>query len=133
GVKMRGYQTPNGLLNFVAIVNVTAKRSDGLFVTRYAFVNLPLQLDVPRVLKAPITIANRHGSRSIRTFAGDDVVYVVGRSTAASVIDGGLGTNTAVYSGDSENYALSMNADQSWKVVDNVGPDGADTLVRFQE
>jgi hypothetical protein len=98
----------------------------------FFFVNVPLQLDITRQFAEAITIANRNGSRRIRTFAGNDTIYLTGRANGGSWIVGGLGINTAVYSGLSGNYSVIRNSDASWTVKDNVGQDGTDTLIRIQ-
>jgi hypothetical protein len=129
---IRAYRTPNGLLNFVAVVQaVHSSDPDGFSALTSIFVNLPLQLDMTKQYARPIAVTNRNGSHLIRTFAGDDTIYS-GNNNGHSTVDGGLGTNTVVYSGPSSNYSITHNADGSWKVEDHVGKDGTDTLIRIQ-
>ena len=128
---MRAYMTPNGLLNFVAVVRAPRQVKPSLTVVNYIFVNLPLQLDVTKQFRQPMAVTDRNHSRLIRTFAGDDTIYTANAS-GSTKIDGGLGNNTVVYSGPSQNYAASKNSDGSWTIKDNVGKDGTDTLTRIQ-
>jgi hypothetical protein len=127
--RLRAYQVPNGLINFVAIVKV-AFGSSNAYVARYVFVNLPLQLDLQRQFTQPINVADLNGSHRIRTFAGDDSIYAMHVSGAS--IDGGLGTNAVAYVGPSTNYSVTRNADDSTTVTE-AGSSGADTLIRIQE
>jgi len=129
---IRAYQTPNGLLNFLAIVGGGQDPGPNSIapVTSF-FVNIPLQLDVSTQFTRPISIVNRNGSHAIRTFAGDDTIYS-GNDGGFATVDGGLGTNTVVYSGPSQNYSAAHNSDGAWTIKDNVGTDGTDTLTRIQ-
>jgi uncharacterized protein (TIGR03437 family) len=129
GPKIRAYQTPNGLLNFVAMVDATTNNST--FTHQIVFVNVPLQLDITHQFTKAITVNNRNGSHLIRTFAGDDTIHS-GNNGRYSKVDGGLGTNTVVYAGPSQNYSATHNADTTWTIKDNVGADGTDTLTRIQ-
>jgi len=126
---LRAYQTPNGRLNFLAIVNGGA--TSGTHPAQFILVNVPLQLDITSQFTSPIIVGNRNGSHLIRTFAGDDTIYS-GNNGGYSKVDGGLGTNTVVYSGPSQNYSASRNSDGGWTIKDNVGNDGTDTLTRIQ-
>ncbi|EEE45807.1 cadherin repeat domain-containing protein [Roseibium alexandrii] len=47
-------------------------------------------------------------------------------------IDGGDGIDSAIFSGGSENFTLTRQADGSIVVVDNVGTDGTDTVVNVE-
>lgn len=128
---IRAYQTPNGLLNFVAIVGGGQDPGPNNAPVTEFFVNIPLQLDVSRQFTRPITIVNRNGSHLVRTFAGNDTIYS-GNDGGFAAVDGGLGTNTVVYSGPSQNYSATRNSDGTWTIKDNVGTDGTDTLTRIQ-
>lgn len=49
-------------------------------------------------------------------------------------LDGGAGTDTAVYSGTEANYTWTQNADGSWLVTDSrTGGDGVDTLLNIEQ
>ena len=126
---VRAYQTPNGRLNFLAIVS--GRAAGGTQPSQFILVNVPLQLDITSQFTSPIIVGNRNGSHLIRTFAGDDTIYS-GNNGGYSKVDGGLGTNTVVYAGPSQNYSASRNSDGSWTIKDNVGNDGTDTLTRIQ-
>ncbi|HWB83181.1 MAG TPA: hypothetical protein VG675_03500 [Bryobacteraceae bacterium] len=127
--RLKAYQTPDGRLNFLAVVDGFALGRAGQH--QYILVNVPLQLDITSQFTKPITVKDRNGSHLIRTFAGDDTIYS-GHSGGYSKIDGGLGTNSVVYAGRSQNYSASTNSDGSWTIKDNVGTDGTDTLTRVQ-
>lgn len=130
---IRAYVTPKRKINFVATIGVTQLQDPALplWVSRFIFVNIPLQLELRTAFTNTLTVQNRNGSHLIRTFAGDDTIYS-GNNGGYSHVDGGMGVNTVVYSGPSTNYGVSQNADGSWTVMDNVGSDGTDTLVRIQ-
>jgi hypothetical protein len=129
---IRAYQTPNGLLNFVAIVGGGQNpNSNGIAPETFFFVNIPLQLDITTQYVNPIVVTNRNGSHLIRTFAGNDTIYS-GNDGGYATVDGGGGTNTVVYSGSSKNYTITQNSNGTWTVLDNVGKDGTDTLTRIQ-
>ena len=131
---LRAYETANGKLNFVAIVWIRSPAETATVyptLEQYVFVNIPLQLDLSSQFTKPIVVQNRNGSHLIRTFAGNDTIYS-GNNGGYSKVDGGLGTNTVVYSGPSHNYSAAKNADATWTIKDNVGTDGIDTLTRIQ-
>jgi hypothetical protein len=125
------YKTPNGKINYLAVVQVGAQ-VNGVTTTRYVFVNVPLQLDLRAMYAAPMTVANRNGSHLIRTFAGDDTIYS-GNDGGYAHVDGGLGTNTAVYAGKNLDYNFAKAADGTVTVADSIpGRDGIDTLANIQ-
>lgn len=124
--QLRAYQTPDRKLNFLAAFPVALTRG-GDYVSRFAFVNLPLQLDLKTQYRRALTIRAQNGSSRIRTFAGDDVIYLTGESGAT--VDGGEGTNTVIYPRPRQNYAVTQLAGDRWQVT-NGG--SRDTLVRIQ-
>jgi uncharacterized protein (TIGR03437 family) len=128
----RLYRTPNGRYNLLALApgGISINNGSG-YAAIYAAVNVPLQIDLASMYTAPMIVQNRNGSHLIRTFAGDDTIYS-GNNGGYSKVDGGLGTNTVVYSGPIRNYSATDNSDGSWTVQDNVGTDGVDTLFRIQ-
>ncbi len=128
--KFVAYITPNKKINFIAIISTAIKIGTNS-TQRYVIVNIPVQLDLRTTYTAPMTVQNRNGSHLIRTFAGDDTIYA-GNNGGYSHVDGGLGNNTLIYSGPLANYTTVQNPDGSWKVTDNVGKDGVDTLVNIQ-
>jgi hypothetical protein len=127
---MRAYQTPNGKLNFLAMLYATYRPSPSSdFVFRRVFVNVPLQLDLSSQYTKPMTVDNRNGSRYVRTFAGDDVIHA--GEPGGGTIDGGLGTNTVVYAGPRDQYSLAEASDNRLMVTATASGI-ADTLLGVQ-
>jgi hypothetical protein len=95
------YRTPAGTLNFVAIVRLSANGQP----RRFAFVNVPLGINLATDFRRDISIPGRNGSRRIRTFAGNDTIA---RALADPdcAIDGGLGTDVVVYPGSMRDWSL---------------------------
>jgi hypothetical protein len=64
--------------------------------------------------------------------AGSDIIFALpgGNQT----LNGGGGSNTAVFDGNRGNYTLTLNGDGSHTITDNRpgGPDGTDTLLNIQ-
>jgi hypothetical protein len=89
-------------------------------------VNVPLAINLTTDFKKNITITNRNGSKKVRTFAGNDVI--AGGCTGTCTVDGGLGTNTVVYSGSKASYNIVRTSDGF--VVSNQL--GAETLKNIQ-
>ncbi|MHC2384712.1 Ca2+-binding RTX toxin-like protein [Bradyrhizobium liaoningense] len=67
------------------------------------------------------TLFGNDGGDLIKGAAGDDI------------IDGGAGTDTATVSGAIAGYAMTLNADGSINIADQVGTDGTDTLSNIEE
>ena len=110
----------DGTLNFVAV-------TDGMLLT-----NVMARYDVTTGFTRPITIADRNDSQLMRTFAGNDSVTDV-NANGATRIDGGLGTDTASYSGAFGAYDLARQADGSYRVTGGgAGQQVQDTLHRFE-
>ena len=95
------YRTPEGALNFVAIVRLSATGQP----RRFGFVNVPLGVNLTTDFRRDITIPGRNGSRRIRTFAGNDTIA---RALADPdcTINGGLGTDVVVYPGSMRDWSL---------------------------
>ncbi|MBL8169609.1 MAG: VCBS repeat-containing protein [Acidobacteria bacterium] len=129
--RLRAYMTEGGKLNFAAIVWTGAVTQQNLRVQKYVIVNLPLRLNLPSLFTKPMVVRDRNGSHVIRTFAGDDTIYASNNGGVAKVY-GGAGINTVIYSGPSQNYSATRNADGTWIIKDNMGKDGTDTLTRIQ-
>src|SRR5205085_11762864 len=108
--RLRAYLTPDGKMNFAAIVWIRTNTQQTPRVEQYVIVNIPLRLDLPTLFTKPMVVRDRNGSHLIRTFAGDDTIYS-GNNGGFSKVDGGLGMNTVVYSGPSQNYSATSNAD----------------------
>jgi hypothetical protein len=122
------YKTASGKFNLLANIRCTAPPST---TEVHVFVNIATQIDLKTMYTRSITVQNRNGSKRIRTFAGDDVIYA-GNNGGYCTVDGGLGKNTVVYSGPANNYQITKNSNGSWRVVDKVGEDGTDDLVNIQ-
>jgi uncharacterized protein (TIGR03437 family) len=128
---IRAYLTADGKLNFVAEAGLTVNLPNRTPFIQKVFVNVPLKLDISRQFTRAITVSDRNGSGTIRTFAGDDTI-MASKTGGKATVDGGLGTNTAVYDGPASHYTINKTGDSAWTVRDNVGAGGEDTLVRIQ-
>jgi hypothetical protein len=107
--KFHGYLTADGKLDFVAEVS-TYKLVNGIgYANASVLVNVPLSIDLRTDFTESITVSDRNGSQLMRTFAGNDVFFDTNHAATAS-IDGGLGLDTAVYSGHHSDYALARTA-----------------------
>lgn len=124
------YRTSNGLINYVAMVSTGSTISPNPF-TGYYFVNVPLGINISTDFKRNITISTRNGSKNIRTFAGDDVVYRA-LTDPNCKIDGGLGNNKVVYPGNKSDWIISRSGG-SVLIRPAVGSGGADTLKNIQK
>ncbi len=124
-----GYQAAGGGINFVAKVSAS-KLVAGVWLPTTMFVNLPLQINLKTDFRKNITILDRHGSKNIRTFAGDDTIYG-GNQGGTCNIDGGLGTNAIVYAGSRANYTITKTAN-GFVITDTVGADGTDIVKNIQ-
>ena len=124
-----GYQASGGGLNFVAKLSAS-KLIDGLWQSTTMFVNLPLHINLKTDFRKNITVLDRHGSKNIRTFAGDDTIYG-GNQGGTCNIDGGLGTNTIAYVGNRTNYTITKTF-TGFVVTDTVGNDGTDIVKNIQ-
>jgi hypothetical protein len=123
------YQTSSGAINFLASVAVS-ENVNGSWVSKFALVNVPLNINLAAQYKENIIIASRNGSHNIRTYAGDDVIHAASDGQYCS-IDGGGGVNTLVYPGKRSNYTVA-STNLGYTVKDNVGMGGLDTLKRIQ-
>lgn len=95
------YQTPEGTLNFAAIVRMSASGQ----ARRFGVVNVPLGVNLTTDFRRDITIPGRNGSRRIRTFAGNDTI-VRALADPDCTINGGLGTDVVVYPGSMRDWSL---------------------------
>lgn len=124
------YRRADGKLNFLA--QMTAMRTGTIDPGSqlFAFVNVPLGIDITTGFKRDLTVATRNGSRNIRTFAGNDTIF---RALADPDcrIDGGGGTNTVVYPGRRADWVLTRGSDGVVSVTPVAGG-GTDRLTRIQ-
>jgi len=126
----------DGSLSFVAEMAIgITNPSTGLTQSAYAYVNVPLQYNPSRDFVNPVTISDRRGSTLMRTWAGDDTIYDK-NAAVTSHIDGGLGSNTCVYSGNSSSYTITHNSNGTYTVSTSGGtgfPALTDTLINIQK
>jgi hypothetical protein len=122
-----GYRTPNGKLNFLAVIGAGGSSAG----PNYALVNVALQYSPATDFKRNLTISSRNGSHNIRTFAGDDTIS---RALADPDcrIDAGLGVNTVVYPGKRADWiVLRVGSVITIRPVSGTG--GTDSLTRVQK
>jgi hypothetical protein len=125
------YRRPDGKLNFLAQLMVGRRGTIDPGSQMFAFVNVPLGIDIATGIKRDLNVPTRNGSRNIRTFAGNDTI---GRALADPDcrIDGGLGTNTVVYPGRRADWVITKTG-SSVTVAPAAAGGGADTLTRVQQ
>jgi hypothetical protein len=118
------FQAADGTLNFVAFTPTNKNP---------VLTNVMARYNVTTDFKQDITIADRNDSKLMRTFAGNDSISDL-HANGATRIDGGLGTDTANYSGKFANYQVSRQADGSYKVGGGGtgAPQVQDTLVNVE-
>ena len=124
----------DGSLNFIAEVPTQIKNANGIFQAAFAYVNVPLHYNPITAFTQDVLVSDRNRSVLMRTWAGNDTFYDTNAAITAR-IDGGLGSNKCVYSGQSLDYQITKNADGSY-TVSTAGsansPKLTDTLVRIQ-
>ncbi len=124
------YRTDSGALNFLAVVHYFVSAEPLPRTARYAFINVPLGINLTTDFRRDLTIATRNGSKRIRTFAGDDTIYRA-VSDPDCTIDGGLGSNTVVYPGKLADWVMARAGDVV-TVRPAFGPGGTDSLTNIQ-
>jgi hypothetical protein len=97
---------------------------------RWAFINVPLGINLTTDFRRDLSIATRNGSKRIRTFAGNDTIARALADPDCS-IDGGLGSNTVVYPGPRSAWIVTKFTSKV-TVRPAAGPGGTDTLTRIQ-
>jgi hypothetical protein len=85
------YRRADGKLNFLAQVLALRRGTLDPGSQMFAFVNLPLGIDIGTGFKRDLTVPTRNGSRNIRTFAGNDTIH-----RAPAGVDRGVGARAAV-------------------------------------
>lgn len=120
------YQTPEGTLNFAAVVRMSAPGQ----ARRYGVVNVPLGINLATDFRRDLSIPGRNGSRRIRTFAGNDTIA---RALADPdcAIDGGLGTDVVVYPGSMRDWSLQRQG-ATVLISHKSGSGGTDRLTRVE-
>lgn len=136
--KFIGVPQRDGTLNYLAYWatagRIVSASSAELTHTVASMVNLPIHYNPKTAFIRNVTISDRNGSMRMRTWAGDDVIYDK-NAAATARIDGGLGSNKCVYSGNYGNYTITKNSDGTYTVVTSGGssyPALRDTLVNIQ-
>jgi hypothetical protein len=113
----------DGSLNFLAQTSLNVfDPTKGINVNSgYVFINLPLHYNPKTDFTQNITVSDRNNSMLMRTWAGNDVFYDTNANSKPTKIDGGLGLNTTVYSGNKNQYSITRNSDGTTNVVSNSG------------
>lgn len=124
------YRRPDGKVNFLAQVLALRRGTLDPGSQMFAFVNMPLGIDITTGFKRDLNLPTRNGSRNIRTFAGNDTI---GRALTDPDcrIDGGLGTNTVAYPGRRADWVIAKKG-ATITVTPAAGGGGTDTLTRVQ-
>ena len=100
------YSTASGTINFVAVVQTYVPGVEPAPDVYYAFVNVPLGINLTTDFRRDLTVSTRNGSKRIRTFAGNDTIHRA-LTDPDCAIDGGLGTDTVVYPGKRAAWVLT--------------------------
>jgi hypothetical protein len=132
--KFVAHQLGDGTLNYVAELQVGYWASPGQWATKYVFVNVPLHYNVTTDFTQNVTVQDRNGSMLMRSWAGADIFYDTNAALSAR-IDGGLGTDTAVYSGKIASYQVARGISNTVSVTSNADttvPGVADTLTSIE-
>jgi len=123
------YLTGSNTINLVATLPYT-ESSDGNFVYKQMFINVPVQLDPTTDFTDSIIISDRNDSTTIRTWAGDDIIHDDSASSI-STINGGLGVDTLVYSHSFSTYTVTAE-NQNFTVSRNALNDTLTNVERLQ-
>ena len=98
------YQLSNGAINYLAY------GEDG------SLFNYPLQYFLSIDYKQDITVDNRNQSKLLRTWSGNDKLFDNNANTSPAHIDGGLGNDIAIYSGNRSDYLVKFIENNSFQV-----------------
>lgn len=90
-------------LNFVADLAV---RDWSTTIRSRVFINIETNYDLKSDFIQNIKITDRNNSTLMRTWAGSDIIYDANANSLSTHIDGGLGSDTSVYSDSRNNYIL---------------------------
>ena len=129
----------DGSIDFLAQVQIIENENiNGQQVphSKYAMVNLPMHYNPLTDFTTNVTISDRNSSMLMRTWAGNDRFFDKNANTSPAHIDGGLGSDIAIYSGlrsdylvkfiESNNFQIKLNAkNQTLPLVE-------DTLVNVE-
>lgn len=125
--RMIPYRNGAGRLNFLAVYALGVPEGSK-WREAWVMVNVPLAIDLETEYRKDITIADRRGSRNIRTFAGNDTIHG-GCGAGTCRVDGGYGVNTIVYAGARGDYVIEKTAD-GYRVAHGAG--AVDLVRRIQ-
>ena len=103
------YSTSSGTINFVAVATTHAGVEPAPDVY-YAFVNVPLGINLTTDFRRDLTVEARNGSKRIRTFAGNDTIRRA-LTDPDCAIDGGLGTDSFVYPGNRADWEITRTGE----------------------
>jgi hypothetical protein len=120
------FQNDDGGLDFLVLPGVS-ENVGGEWYLRQALVTYDADYHLATDYADDLVVADRRGSRRIRTFAGDDTIHATGAG-ATCAIDGGLGTDTAVYPGPRADYTIAA----AGEVTTVTGGGGVDSLRRIE-
>lgn len=121
--------TDDNRINFLAALADQPTVGGGTVLT-YTFVNVPALLNPTVDYTNNIVVSDRNGSQNIRTWSGNDTIMSLHNNSASTHIDGGLGLDTAVYSGKFQTYTVHLNSQSS--TVDQNDARIHDQLVRVE-
>lgn len=118
--KFIGIPQPDGSLNFLVQVS-RIKIENGIGQVIYDYINVPLHYNETTDFKRNITVGDRNNSLLMRAWAGNDVFYDTGANPAATSasptrINGGVGLDTAIYSGKQASYSITSKSDGTFSV-----------------
>ena len=128
------YANAQGLWNFLAFASVPGA-GPGL-PARVILASIATELDVLKIYRKPVVVAQRNQSKNIRTFEGDDIIFRESRDPDATV-DGRGGEDVAVYPLARSAYAI-VKMGEEFKITQKDFPAKSDLLrhverVRFSD
>jgi hypothetical protein len=122
---------PYGSEPFATGPNADQSISAAKSVQSFALVNVPLGINLFADFRKDITIADRNGSKKIRTFGGNDVINKNAGDPDAT-IDGGVGRDRVVYPHARATYTITKTSGGVYTVKDNAIGGTTDTLVNVE-
>ncbi len=79
-------------------------------------------------------IENANGGSGNDTITGNQIANVLRGNGGNDVLDGGDGSDTAVFAGNRADYTITRNTNGSYTITDNTaGRDGTDTLTNIEQ
>jgi len=134
--KYIGLPQPDGSINFVAEISTSVQLVNGLSQSQYQYVNVPLQYNPTTDFAQDIVVSDRNQSKIIRTWAGNDTFKDANANTGAARLDGGLGVDTSIYTGNVKEYSVTALGNGSFQVK-RIALEGVplvvdDTLVKVE-